>query len=383
VSVLAILLILIGVATLVLVVDWTFLVFASRRTEHTTDTLALSAVSELLDDGRLQDQPLNQSDDITDAETVITAPSVGLLAMNNAVLPSQLRVNDPGTELSIVPAHVENAGQPASGANYNTAPAGSDRYNTLRVEVFHGGANAVQLLMRGFGAPNTAKISGSSTATVDSRVVGYRPKAASFAPVAPFALSRTAWENTRSMSGTDSNGNGRKEYDFVLRYLSDPPGSGSMAVVNVDSAVVGSLPPQAILQSQIENGLEPADVNPTTKELGPFAPGAPDSLHAEDALSNSETAALVSSLQTVAASSHPLRVFPLYNTATFPNLDMTGFIAADILGAMVDSRGTETRILVRLEPAFVIHETAVTSYHDANSNVVPENDYCHKIRITR
>src|SRR5262249_38112656 len=136
VSVLAILLVFIAVATLILVVDWTFLVFASRRTDHVCITLATSAAGELLDDGRLEDQPLDQSDDITDANSVITTPAVGLLAQNNAVLPSQLRVNNPGAELSIVAAHVEDGNQQASGANYTTTPSGSQRYNTLRIEIF-------------------------------------------------------------------------------------------------------------------------------------------------------------------------------------------------------------------------------------------------------
>ncbi len=387
VSVFSILLIVIAVATLVLVVDWTFLVFSSRRTLQLTDTLALTAVSELLDDGRLLDEPLDQSDDVIAASTVITTPATGFLARNNEVLPSQLQVLDPLNELTIDAAHVDDTSEPVTGLNFNTSPVGTERYNSLRVEIFRdpNGSHPVQLLMRGFGAPDAAKISGSAIATIDSRVVGYRPQANAAAPVAPLALSRGDWESTRASQplnpSTDMNNNGRKEFDFVLKY-SDGSDTANMAVLNVDSSMFADAP-ITVLQAQIEDGLIPADVDPVTGRVGPFSVDVPDSLNGTDVMDSSDVADLAASFNAVAASNDPRRVFLLYDTAAFPNLNITGFIAANILGATVDSNGMGgSRLRIRLEPAFIIHPTTETQ-RELGGFDVPENDYCHKIRVTR
>ena len=383
-SLLAIMLILIGVATLILVVDWTFLVLASRRTLQLTDTLALTAASELIDEHRLEDSaipfPTSQADDSLDANSTIQTPVTGFLALNNAALASQFRPLP--TEVTVTPARVVDASAPATGANFTLTPAVGERFNSLRVEVYRDplGANPVHLLMRGFGAPETAKITSSSLATLDSRVVGYRPRINTPSPVAPIAISRTAWEVTRL--GSAPNGNNRREFDFVLQF-NDGSGTANAAIVNVDTTAV-VLPSVATLQNQIIDGLFPGDVDPITEVLGPISVADPDNLRAEDTSpSLADTNALAAAFQNVQLSNDPRRVFLLYDTASFPNLNITGFVAANIIVADTQLAGPLHRLRIRLEPEAIVHFTAETSYRDALLNIIPENDYCHKIRLTR
>jgi hypothetical protein len=379
----------IGIVTLILVVDWTFLVLASRRTLQLTDTLALAATSELIDEDRLADSaipyPTSQGNDSLDANILIQQPGTGFLAMNNAALASQFRPLP--SEVTITPARVIDASAPATGTNFTLTPGVGERFNTLRVEVNRdpSGSNPLYLLMRGFGAPETAKITSSSLATLDSRVVGYRPRANASSPVAPIAINRTAWEVSRLTS--PPNVNGRRELVVLLRYDdgTDPLAQVNAALVNVNATVNG-LPIASILQDQIIDGLIPADVDPVTDVLGPFTAAAPDDLYAENispAIGNLN--AIVAAFQNVQLSNDPRRVFLLYDTAAFPRLNITGFVAANILDAQAEQFGVSGhyRLRLELEPEAIVHFTAETMYTDAMSTIVPENDYCHKIRLTR
>src|SRR6476660_8982360 len=70
-SVASLMYVLIGVLMLMLVVNWTYLVLASRHTSRLSDVLAYSAVTELLDDAWLKNHAnfgsATQADDITAA----------------------------------------------------------------------------------------------------------------------------------------------------------------------------------------------------------------------------------------------------------------------------------------------------------------------------
>jgi len=383
-SVATLMMIVIGIVTLMLVVNWTYLVLVSRHTLRLTDTLALSAVRELLDEGRLQDVPnYVQADDIAIATNLIKQPTTGLLAQNNAAAGASLRptVDD----LTIKAGRIDDASQPVATGNPFVDPTAGEPYNSLRVEVLRSptGLNPVQLLIRGFGSPEAAKISSSSLATLDSRVIGFRPSASVPAPVAPLAIEQGNWFNTRAAGNLDTHNppmnpaNGRRELDFTLR-TSSGDGLANAALVGLQEA--GSLNTAAV-PSQITNGVFPSDLH-ASGLLGPATAADPMPLDAERN-SPANVAAIANAFQAVAGSKHPERVFPLYSGSFNDPLNIVGFIGARIIEADVADFGQGPQLRVRLEPAFIVHSTAATARRDASSANVPENLYIHKIRLTR
>lgn len=383
-SVATLMMIVIGIVTLMLVVNWTYLVLVSRHTLRLSDTLALSAVRELLDEGRLQDVPVYmQADDIDDAVNLITADNTGLLAQNTAAMGVRLRPT--ASDLTIKAGRIDDASQPVGGANAFVDPVGSQPYNSLRVEILRSptGLNPVQLLMRGFGAPEAAKISSSSLATLDSRVIGFRPSVSTPAPVAPLAIDQNAWFSTRVSLGSDTHNpplrpaNGRLEWDFLLR---TPGGDGAANAALVGLQEGGSLNLAAI-PAQIADGIYPSDVH-ASGLLGPATVGDPMPL---PAARNSPPgmATIAAAFQAVADSAHPERVFPLYSGAYSDPLDIVGFIGARVMQSDVVDLGDGPQLRVRLEPAFIVHSTVATARLDATPADVPENLYIHKIRLTR
>ena len=200
VTVWAIMIIMISILTLMLVVNWTYLVLASRHTLRLTDSLSLTAVYQLLDEAVLTDSqsfPATQGDDLTAANNEILTPATGMLARKTP--PSDPRCVRRPPRSRLLPAgwitRTPSSLLPAT----SPRPRAGEPYNTLRVEVFRdpAGLNPVQLMFRGQGSPNAAKITAGSYATLDSRVVGFRPTAVVRAPVAPLALLNSAWFTTR------------------------------------------------------------------------------------------------------------------------------------------------------------------------------------------
>jgi hypothetical protein len=375
-SVAAILIIIIGIATLMLVVNWTYLNLASRRTQSLAETLAWSAVSQLLDDEKLQDVvTFDQSDDMTDTENAIITPGTGLLDENNAASGPTLRVEL--TDLSLTFGRVENTSSPAVGANFGTPLDPTlDPYNTLLVEILRdpAGVNPVELLIRGLGSPDAAKISGASCATLDSRVIGFQPGSV-FAPVAPLAVEAGVWFNDRPFGGLDSNTNLRPELDVLL----EPVGMGETASGALVNLMEGAAYDSSILAGQIENGVFDADVSGGL--LGPATAGDPMPLFASQATPASpDSFDIADAFNAVANSSYPKRVFPIYSGAfAGTSVDIIGFIGARVLEAAVEDAGSGDRLRVRIEPEFIVHSTVVTD----TTATVPENIYIHKIRLTR
>lgn len=370
--------IVIGIVTTMLVVNWTYLVLVNRHTLRLTDTLALSAVRELLDEGRLQDAgSYMQGDDILAAQQIITTPVTGLLDQNNQAAGPSLRPTL--DDLTITAGRVDDASQPVGGVNpFLTSPGPGEPYNSLRVEVLRSptGLNPVQLLIRGFGAPNAAKISASSIATLDSRVVGFRPQSGIPAPVAPIAISQSAWFVDRVNGGLDNFPNGRRELDVYLRTQSGD-GFHNGALVCLREGMSLNL---FDVVNQIQNGVQQSQIHPSGL-LGPATPSDPLPLDAERN-SPANMATIATTLNTVASSSKPARVFPIYSSFSDP-LQIVGFIGARILEAEIDDTGDGPQLRVRLEPEFIVHNTVVTSRLDAAAASVPENLYVHKIRLTR
>ena len=277
-SVASILIFMIGIATLLLVVNWTYLNLASRKTQDLAETLAWSAVFQLLDDERLQDAPeFEQADDMDDTTDAIATPATaevpGLLAKNNAAAGPTMQVRydemDPeASDLKLTFGHVNNANSQVTGGNFTTSPTAGDPYNTLVVEIFRdpGGANPVQLLIRGMGSPEAAKISGAAYATLDSRVLSFRPTAAVHAPVAPLAIESAAWFSSRPTMMSDTFlANGRYEFDFAIR-TTDGSGTATAALISMDTTEAFD---PANIPLQVEDGISDNDVNPVTGVFGP------------------------------------------------------------------------------------------------------------------
>lgn len=397
VTLLAIMFIMIGIVTLMLVVNWTYLVLASRATLRLSDTLALTAAPRLLDEQVLSDSnvfPTTQADDITQAKNEITTAGTGFLARNNAAAAPTLRPT--AAQLTITPARVDNAATAVTApGNFTTTPGAGQPYNTLVVEIFRdpSGANPVQLMFRGQGSPNAAKITSASYVTLDSRVVGFRPLAAVRAPVAPLALSSGAWFSSRPAAGNDTQlPDGRFEFDFVL----GKPGNGQGQGLGLASSVMISLNNLAgfnlnTATLQISNGIGPADVNNVTGKLGPLTAAAPMSFDSEDNFNMAEMNAIRDAFNNVAASSNPRRAFPIYSSGINDPQSIVGFVGARIINASVanegqgqgQGQGNGIRLRVRLQPDFIIHSTVETQRLFPGATSVPENLYIHKIRLTR
>ncbi|MDX1943884.1 MAG: hypothetical protein SFU86_00640 [Pirellulaceae bacterium] len=377
-SVAAILLTVIGIVTLLLVVNWTYLNLASRRMQDLAETLAWSAVYELLDDEKLQDAPVfDQVDDISDTEAAIETPTSGLLAQNNAASGPTLQVTD--SDLMLTFGRIENANSPIGIGDFLLPPFGTDPYNTLRVEIFRdpGGMNPVELLIRGFGAPNAAKISGAAYVTLDSRVTAFRPTLTTNAPLAPLAIDEAAWFSSRTAGGIDTNGNGRFELRARLRTTAGT-GDFNSVLISLDSAAGLN---SSLIPTQVTAGATPADVGGTGL-FGPATAASGGEL-TTDAERDSPTnvAAIATAFSDVAASLRPTRVFPIYSTYGDP-VEIVGYVGARILGASLQNISGSNRLVVRVEPEFIVHPTAVTQFTHASATV-PENIYIHKIRLTR
>jgi hypothetical protein len=383
VSLLAILLIMIGIVTLMLVANWTYLVLVSRATLRTSDNLALTAVYQLLDEQVLSDSqnfPGTQANDITAANNEITTPGTGFLARNNASSGPTLRPS--AAQLTITPARVDNANAPIIIPANFTAPGPGEPYNTLRVEVFRdpNGLNPVELIFRGMGSPNTAKITSASYATLDSRVVGFRPKLAVRSPVVPLALNSTAWFTTRATGMDDTQlPDGRFELDFTLQSTTGL-GSANGALISLDNTSPFS---PAVVANQILTGIGPADVNGGTGTLGPLSAAQPMAFDSEQTSPAAQLAAIAAAFNTVAASNNRRRVFPIYSGAFTDPSNIVGFIGARVINADGANVGNGPRLRVRLQPDFIVHSTVETRRELPVATSVPENLYIHKIRLTR
>ena len=405
--------VLIGVLMLMLVVNWTYLVLASRHTSRLSDVLAYSAVTELLDDAWLQNHAnfgsATQADDIAAANNAVTNVGTGFLKRNNDVAGAALRASaaNPG-EVTITAARVPTPSQVASGGNFVTAPAASEPYNTLRVEILRdpAGPNPVLFMMRGFGSPNAAKITGAATVTLDARLVGFRPDSTFKAPVAPLSLQQSDWFTARqaqALNGsTDTNGNGIREFDFVIKLNGNGNANGNgngnnansnavlvslNATQNID--IVGTTLSREIIEGEISSDFAGGFLGPVAP-LGsakPYTTGTIlqlDSARSND-LAGLNEAALLNAFNTVASSNYPRRVFPVHNNYADP-ITIVGFVGARVLSATFQAGSGQgnngNRIVVRLEPDFIIHATAETR-QTQSGNTVPENIYINKTRLTR
>ncbi|QDU31033.1 hypothetical protein ETAA8_61860 [Anatilimnocola aggregata] len=391
VTLFSIMLIVIGIVTLMLVVNWTYLVLVSRRTLQLTDNLALTSVSRLLDEAVLRDTynfPATQADDLTEANNDVKVGGTSFLALNNAAAGPSLRPLP--SQVNVIGARIENAAAPVGPSNYTTMPGNNQPYNTLVVEVFRGGElsspNPVKTILRGFGAPEQAQITSSSYATLDSRVVGFRPTLTVNAPLAPLAVDADAWFVQRPKGALDDSiKDFRIEFDFTLLNTAGA-GTATCALVglNDDAPLTASA-----LAGQVTDGIGPTDVN-TSGQFGPLVLAQPLRVNATQTSPSMDVAeTIAAAFNTVAASNNPRRAFPVYTGAYADRLEIVGFVGARILSADAALFASNPRLRVRLQPAFIVHSTVETQFQfpvpiipDPNPTV-PENLYIHKIRLTR
>lgn len=393
-----------GIAMVMLVVNFTYLMLVNRHSQNLTETLSHSAVARLLDENVLSDLPHDdQADDIAEAQAALLTPATGLLARNNAAAGTRLQAHADGDnvyepasdDVHVFAGRVDDANARVTGDNFTTmveefgslsdiddikgwVPDLGIPYNTLVVEVLRrpNGLNPVEILMQGFGIQKEVKISAASYATLDSRVVGFRPTATVKAPLVPLALDVAAWEARAAAQDDTFLPNGRYELELTLKTTSGTDVANAV-LVNFDETAPNV--PYSLLAPQILGGVSPSELNAGL--LGPVVFSDPLSLAQDDVTPAAELGALVAAFTTVANSNRPQRVFPLYADFGGPRASIVGFIGARVLEA--EAAGGN-RLLVRVEPDFIVHPTVETKRsHPDPSFGVPENPYIHKIRITR
>lgn len=375
--ILGVLLLAIFILFLALALNWIYLMMVQRDMQRRTDILALSGARELPDDGLLMELPFDQSDDLA----LATGAIAQALFDNNQVAPVPLQLA--GGDLVLTAGHVDDVTLPITEAAFNPTPPAGVPLNTIRVEALRSamGANPVVRFMAGTGTPSTSSVAAASYATVDSFVQGFRPLIDQPTPVAPIAINSSVWFNDRMINNDDTfNANGRRELVVTLQ-ASDNTLVANGALVDFD----GSAPLNvAGIPAQIINMIYPGDLPGGV--LGPAqpAPGMALPLPATD-VSPANTSAIVSALNLVAGIAPPdagadkRRIFLLYDGIYSNPLNITGFIAADVLFAANTGIGKD-RLELRIEPALIFHPTAWTNPADPN---VPENAYIHKLRVSR
>jgi hypothetical protein len=383
---------LIGIASLALAVNWAYGLLLQQHQQRLCDLLAVDAVHHLLDDDLLADAPVidaltNQADDVTETNQAIFDNSTGLLAQNNNVTANPF--HPAASDVTLTFGSVDDASQGPLYVTflgvYNFDPSGTSLYNTLRVDIRRDPASMRRVfpLVRGIVRDSVydLTLSASSLASIDSRVVGFRPIESSVypdtnknAPVLPIAVSQNAWFNVRPGLGDLHNGNGRKELWVELKDV--PADPANAALIDFDLALSINT---SDLPNQIQTGL-----NSSLVTTGTFGPIHPSLNYRVDATQQtpSNLAALKTAFTGIIGTNQAKRVLPIYNTFANP-LKLEGFVGVEILD--VDLLAPRLRILV--EPAFVIHSTAVTQRFVTdslnNDNPVDENLYVHKVRLTQ
>jgi len=363
----------VAIAGIALVLNWIYLVLVHRNMQQRTDLVAVVAVAQLLDEDLLADAPLpDQSDDVPHAEADVEA----FLGMNNDVGPATLQLQM--TDVTVTPGFVDNLSQHVADANFDTNPPADVPYNTLCIEAqrLATGSNPVALFMKSFGFSEPVTVRCGSYATLDGRLVGFRPTDRAPSPVVPLALSADAWDNQRITDAANSNG--RMELYATLAPTSGqgPPANAALVAFR---EIAGDLVNASLLGDQIVEGIYPDNLPGPTHQLGPVWPDALP-LPATQSISVAGVAALANDFNEVIASDDPRRIFPLYESVGSGQAAIVGFVAADVLLATdvaVPGGQNGRQLTVVIEPVFIVHFTAWTD------PAAPENIYIHKIRLSR
>lgn len=382
VTVLVLFLVFLFVILAAVVVNWSFLVLVNRDMQHKCDVMALAAAPELLDERVLQDAVLPQTVGPDEGRGKAARVADEFRRRNNAVGAAALEIDR--ADVRVRTGYV---------ADVNRRPCRLDEsapeHNTVFVFCgrFADGSHPVSYLANLAGDTHAVDIRGGSYATLDNLVVGFRPADDTPSPVMPLAIRRDAWRSERD---TDSNGNGIRE--IVLRLKAARSSDDQRLPPEPNAAVLfyrGSADPAAVA-AQVVAGVFPSDLPLSRGVLGPATPGRPFLVagsrvaDADDPLTRRLEAAL---RQVVGRK----RAFPLFRQTAAPEsgapgtaqigpVQIDGFVAGVVLGAGV----VDHRLVVRVEPCFLIHHTLWTVSPDASDTAAPErNLYLHKLRLSR
>jgi len=358
------------IVAMAFVLNWIYLVLVHHNMQQRSDIFSLVGVTELRDEHLLSELAPDQSDDVIAAEAAVAA----FMSLNNNVGPAALELN--ATDITVTPGYVADLSAPVGPGNFDPNPP----YNTLRIDIERSNstANPVALLLRGFGSPDDADVFCASYATLDARLVGFRPRLDMPAPVVPLAIRAESWTTDRVNDNVDlfpPGGNGRKELALRVRSSdpAGPPPTAALAALDGVSVVI------ADVRRQIVDGIVPTDV--PGGELGPATGGTPLVLPATQTVaSQTVTDQLVGDFQDVLISSDPRRIFPLYDSydSAAGTVDVVGFVAAVVLESENAAAAPDYQLQVTIEPIFIVHSTAWT-----DPAAPDENLYIHKVRITR
>ena len=392
------------IGLLMLVVNYAYLAYSQLRTAEVTDTLARTALTPLLDEHVLADQAHDQSDDIQQVQSDV---ALFLQELNNAAASGQHLRYVPGsnqsseTDIFVTFGRVDDVTQPVTGGNFTTTLAAGELFNTLRIEAARprNGANPLYQMVRGMAFPQAASIGSASYATLDSRLIGFRPTNSANSPVVPIGIALGSWNSGR-VSDTFLP-NGRLELDGRLQSDSQNATNANLVLLNFNNRVASGSPfgntEADRVVTQTLAGIGPGDFD--GDYLGPIAPSQPqaamqsfraDQSHPDNAQE------LADMLDDIAQSNEPRRIFTLYDNYNDNThvANLVGFVAARVLQSDVvnvaNGMSTTPQLRVILEPTFYVHftaETARTIDADGNSTTsfddVPENLYIHKLRLSR
>jgi hypothetical protein len=383
VTVLGSLLLVLFVLITVLVVNWGYLVSVNRGMQHLCSIMALAAAPELLDEHLLidaQGAPLpNQA---ANREAAVRV-AYQYRERNNQVVPGTQQVA--AEDVVVQTGFVDDVTQ--CPLTLDPLPL---EHNTVFVACTRttDGAHPVRYPVDLSGTMKAVEIRGGACATLDNLVVGFRPESELAAPVVPLAIRTAAWASERTR---DSNGNGILEITLRLKATSLPADPAEQQLPPEANAALlffdGVLDEQAIVERlprQIAQGLLPDDVLPG-KEIGPATPARLWPVAAAEQVDDggSGTAALAEALRGAVGQK---RVFPLLRGFTAIDshgagtAQIEGFVACVVLEAAI----VDGRLVVAVEPCFLIHHTAWTVAPNPDDPLDPaRNLYVYKLRLSR
>jgi hypothetical protein len=349
--------------------DWVYLVLVQRNMHQRTDLVALAATPALLDEDLLRDATgapeADQEDDIDAA----FAQADDYRRLNNRA-GSKLLALKTG-DVRVIPGYVANPARPAT-ARFGML-VGEEPYNCLKVlgQRTASSANPVARFLDGFWNAGPANVESTSVAALDNLVVGFRPTRSLPAPLAPLAISASAWKRERA---ADSNHNGIQELEVRLasEEPSAPPANGALVGLN------GSFE-MARLGEQVIGGVLPSDLG-LSCWFGPATPSQPLIAPGTQKTSAAMAAELASQFEFVADSVTPLRAWPIYDNfdGSAEQATLVGFVAGRVLAAEV----VDDRLTVTVEPAFLIHASVCTAAPD-DATEPPRNLYVHRLTLVR
>ena len=324
-----------------LVLNWAELIVVQRTLAGRADAIALAATPSLLDPGLLAGLPPNPSADFLNAESVADQYRV---ANNNS---GSSTYDVAAGDLTLTAGHLLNATLPPTPANFVAATP----YDVLRVDIDRTTADGhpVTQLITSFWNMIGTDVTATSFATVDNRLVGFRPTAAINAPVLPIAIDANAWATERT---TDGNGNGILEMEVRLACTVSGVATANGVVIGYDGPVV-----HAGVINQINDGLGQSDLPGPNHELGQITSTMPQTFPGEQPLTGLFCDDVKNALSALAAPNNaPPRVFPLYDAAASSggNYVIVGFVAARILQVTQDADS----VMLVVEPCYMIHTTA-------------------------